>query len=181
MYCLETFLKMITDNVGRMVYNEDDLVDMIMHGRLVVNELRDIIVDGSVDIESAALLLNNVPTFIRYDTLAQESTEQFDHRCQNNWFMPEEYKQLDIAEYVLGLCKSDAELQRCGEELLLFQERDLFNLLRYLKYIVDLMMENRLIWGVGRGSSVASFVLYKLGVHKIDSLHYDLDPSEFLR
>ena len=63
----------------------------------------------------------------------------------------------------------------------MFQERDLFNLLRYLKYLVDTMTENRLIWGVGRGSSVASFVLYKLGVHRINSLHYELDPAEFLR
>jgi DNA polymerase III subunit alpha len=63
----------------------------------------------------------------------------------------------------------------------MFQERDLFNLLRYLKYLVDTMTKNRLIWGVGRGSSVASFVLYKLGVHRINSLHYELDPAEFLR
>ena len=76
---------------------------------------------------------------------------------------------------------NEQELQRCGHELLMFQERDLFNLLRYLKYLVDVMQENRLIWGVGRGSSVASFVLYKLGVHKIDSIFYDLDPREFLR
>jgi DNA polymerase III alpha subunit len=54
-------------------------------------------------------------------------------------------------------------------------------LLRYLKYLVDTMTQNRLIWGVGRGSSVASFVLYKLGVHRINSLHYELDPAEFLR
>jgi hypothetical protein len=39
--------------------------------------------------------------------------------------MPEEYKQLDIAEYVLGLCSTEAELQRCGHELLLYQEKDL--------------------------------------------------------
>ena len=43
------------------------------------------------------------------------------------------------------------------------------------------MQENNLIWGVGRGSSVASYVLYKLGVHRIDSIFYDLDPGEFLR
>jgi DNA polymerase III alpha subunit len=43
------------------------------------------------------------------------------------------------------------------------------------------MSEHKLIWGVGRGSSVASYVLYKLGVHRIDSLYYDLDPAEFLR
>jgi DNA polymerase III alpha subunit len=63
----------------------------------------------------------------------------------------------------------------------LYQERDLFDLLRYLKYLVDTMIANRIIWGVGRGSSVASFVLYKLGVHRIDSLHYNLDVGEFLR
>jgi DNA polymerase-3 subunit alpha len=95
--------------------------------------------------------------------------------------MPEEYKQLDIAAHVLGLCTNEAELQRCGEELLLYQERNLFNLLKYLKYLVDVMTKNKIIWGVGRGSSVASFVLFKLGVHRIDSLHYNLDVYEFLR
>jgi DNA polymerase III alpha subunit len=82
---------------------------------------------------------------------------------------------------VLELCSTDAELQRVGEELLLFQERNLFDLLRYLKYLVDVMRENRLIWGVGRGSSLASYVLYLLGVHRINSMFYDLDPQEFLR
>ena len=73
------------------------------------------------------------------------------------------------------------ELQRAGEELLLYQERNLFNLLRYLKYLVDVMKKNHLIWGVGRGSSLASYVLYLLGVHRINSMYYDLDPREFLR
>jgi DNA polymerase III alpha subunit len=95
--------------------------------------------------------------------------------------MPTEYQQLDIAAHILSLCASEAELQRCGQELLLYQERDLFDLLRYLKYLVDVMKSNDIIWGVGSGSSVASFVLYKLGVHRIDSLYYNLDVSEFLR
>jgi DNA polymerase III alpha subunit len=112
------------------------------------------------------------------DTL---NVEEWDHRNQEHWYMPEEYKQLDIAKLVLDLCKSDAELQRVGEELLLFQERNLFDLLRYLKYLVDVMRSNHLIWGVGRGSSVASYVLYLLGVHRVNSIFYDLDPREFLR
>ena len=95
--------------------------------------------------------------------------------------MPDEYRRMDIAEYILSLCDSDARLQRCGEELLLFQERNLFDLLRYLKYLVDTMIEHQVIWGVGRGSSVASYVLYKLGIHRVDSMYYDLDPQEFLR
>ena len=81
----------------------------------------------------------------------------------------------------MSLCDSDAQLQRCGQELLLFQERNLFDLLRYLKYLVDTLRANRMIWGVGRGSSVASYVLYLLGVHRIDSMFYDLDAREFLR
>jgi len=127
--------------------------------------------------------LANVPAFVRYDQLAADAVtrEEFDHRCQSRWFMPEEYQQLDIAEHIISLCQTEAELQRVGHELLLYQERGLFDLLRYLKYLVDLMTENRLIWGVGRGSSVASYVLYLLGVHRINSLYYDLDPEEFLR
>jgi DNA polymerase III alpha subunit len=57
----------------------------------------------------------------------------------------------------------------------------LFDVLKYLKYLVDVMTQNQLIWGVGRGSSVASFVLYKIGVHRVDSLYYDLDIKEFLK
>jgi DNA polymerase III alpha subunit len=110
-----------------------------------------------------------------------QTVEEFDMTLQKNWRMPVEYKDLDIAEYVLGLCKADHELQRVGQELLLYQERDLFNLLRYLKYLVDTLRKNNVVWGVGRGSSVASYVLFSIGVHKIDSLYYNLDIEEFLK
>jgi DNA polymerase III alpha subunit len=172
---------MRTDKFGQLIFNEHDVVHLYMQGHdmAVLNHL---LIDNTVDLETAAHILDNVPAFVRYDELAQQQTvEQWDHRCQANWYMPQDYKQLDIAEYVLGLCDSDVELQRCGQELMLFQERNLFDLLRYLKYLVDVMTENRLIWGVGRGSSVASFVLYKLKVHRINSLYYELDPAEFLR
>ena len=109
------------------------------------------------------------------------TVEEFDRGLQSNWHMPKEYKELDIAAYVLGLCQAEHELQRVGKELLLYQERDLFDLMRYLKYLVDTLRKNNVIWGVGRGSSVASYVLFLLGVHKIDSLYYNLDIEEFLK
>ena len=109
------------------------------------------------------------------------SVEGFDNTLQKNWHMPQEYKVLDIAKYVLDLCQTDAELQRVGQELLLYQERDLFDLLRYLKYLVDTLRKNNVVWGVGRGSSVASYVLFLIGVHRIDSLYYDLNIDEFLK
>jgi DNA polymerase III alpha subunit len=144
-------------------------------------DLNGLIVQPWIDLESAAVILDDIPKFIEYDKLAQETQEQFDHRCRNTWFMPDKYKELDIAELVISRCTTPEQLQRCGEELLLYQERGLFNLLRYLVYVVDIMRDNHVIWGVGRGSSVSSYVLYLLGVHRIDSMHYDLDVSEFLR
>lgn len=115
-----------------------------------------------------------------YVTLA-DSVEEFDEQCQHNWHMPDEYKELDIAAYVLGLCNTEHELQRVGAELLLFQERNAFNLLRYMKYLVDTLRKNNIVWGVGRGSSVASYVLFLIGVHKINSIYYNLDIKEFLK
>ena len=109
------------------------------------------------------------------------SVEEFDSKLQKNWHMPKEYRELDIAAYILSLCQQEHELQRVGQELLLYQERDLFDLLRYLKYLVDTLRKNNVVWGVGRGSSVASYVLFLIGVHKIDSLHYNLDIDEFLK
>jgi hypothetical protein len=172
---------MKTDRHGQMIFNETDLVDLIMRG-FDPSGFDGMIVDSSVDVETAALMLDNVPRLIAYNDLMETMpTAEFDHNCQSRWYMSDQYQTMDIAEHVLSLCDTDAELQRCGEELLLFQERDLFNLLRYLKYLVDVMTQNHLIWGVGRGSSTASFVLYKLGVHQINSMYYDLDPAEFLR
>ncbi len=109
------------------------------------------------------------------------SVDEFDRLLQSNWHMPAEYRELDIAAYLLGLCKEDHELQRVGEELLLYQERNLFDLLRYLKYPVDTLRKNNIVWGVGRGSSVASYVLFLLGVHKINSMYYELSVEEFLK
>jgi DNA polymerase III alpha subunit len=130
--------------------------------------------------KSRSELHADVPNLKGYVTLA-DSLEEFDLRFQRKWRMPDEYKELDIAAYILSLCREDYELQRVAQELLLYQERDLFNLLRYLKYLVDTLRKNNLVWGVGRGSSVASYVLFLLGVHKIDSLHYQLDITEFLK
>jgi len=170
---------MKTDQYGEIIYNESDLVSMIMRDA-TIESLNGMLVEPGVNLETASAYLEQVPELIEY-VFTDMTVEEFDTMKQNSWHMPEEYRHMDIAEYILSLCDSEAKLQRCGEELLLFQERNLFDLLRYLKYLVDTLQANRMIWGVGRGSSVASYVLYLLGVHRIDSMFYDLDPQEFLR
>lgn len=172
---------MKTDHLGQMIFSEDDCVNMLMRGHSM--PINGMLVDATVNLETAALILDHAPMFIQYNemTVQAVTVQDFDHENQSRWLMPDQYKNLDIAEYVLSLCDSEAALQRVGEELLLYQSRDLFDLLRYLKFLVDLMTQNNLIWGVGRGSSVASYVLYLLKVHRVDSLHYNLDIAEFLR
>jgi len=107
--------------------------------------------------------------------------EQFDHDCQKRWRMPEEYRQLDIAQWLITQCKSDQELDRVCQELVIYHRLDLLDMLRYLKYLVDTLHDHNIVWGVGRGSSVASHVLYLIGIHRINSMKYQLDINEFLK
>jgi hypothetical protein len=167
---------------GELIFSESDVCDLLMQGHNV-DSLKHVVVDQTVNLEELVMHIERPNSLLTWTFPYNQDTSvpEFHLTQQMNWHMPEEYKQLDIAAYILRLCTTEAELQRCGEELLLYQERDLFNLLKYLKYLVDIMIENKIIWGVGRGSSVASYVLYKLGVHRIDSMYYDLDPQEFLR
>ena len=167
---------------NELVFSENDVCDLLMQGR-DLDSLNHVVVDPSINLEELVMHVERPDSLLTWTFPYNQSTSvpEFHLTQQMNWHMPTEYKQLDIAVHILGMCESEAELQRCGEELLLYQERNLFDLLRYLKYLVDVMLENNIIWGVGRGSSVASFVLYKLGVHRIDSLHYNLDVTEFLR
>ncbi len=168
---------MIVDKFGQQIYSEEDLVDLYMANTEL--KLKNVLVDKPIPF-SDELILDNIPKFIVYHT-TNNSVEDFDKSNQVRWFMPDAYRVMDIAKFVLEQCKTDAELQRAGEELLLYQERDMFPLLKYLKYLVDTMRKNSIVWGVGRGSSVSSFVLYLLGVHRINSLYYQLDISEFLK
>ena len=70
---------------------------------------------------------------------------------------------------------------RCVAELNEFEQRGMLPMLKFLVYMVATLKDNNILWGVGRGSSVASYILYLLGVHKIDSVKYNLDYKEFLR
>lgn len=168
---------MRTDKFGQIIYDENDLLNAYM-SNLDFNP-KYVLVEKEI-LFSSALELKNTPLCIKYEEL-DKTIEEFDEILQDIWFIPDEYKNFDIAKYVLDLCRNEEEMQRTAHELLLFEERGMMMLLRYLKYLVDTMREKNIVWGVGRGSSVASYVLYLLGVHKIDSIYYGLDITEFLK
>jgi hypothetical protein len=173
---------MTKNKFGEIVLDESDLCDLMMQGRNIM-DLKHVIVDPAVDLQQLISHVEDPGSLLTwtFPESSDISVPEFDRIRQAQWFMPDEYRDMDIAQYILDLCETQEQLQRVGQELLLYQEHDLFDLLRYMKYLVDVMRTNNVIWGVGRGSSVSSYVLYLLGVHRIDSMYYDLDPSEFLR
>ena len=97
--------------------------------------------------------------------------------------IPLHYKELDVEKYIHEkLVERDPdEIGRVEMELAMYKERGLYPILQLLVYIIDTMRQNNLVWGVGRGSSVASYLLYILGVHKVNSHKYELDIKEFLK
>jgi DNA polymerase III alpha subunit len=176
---MEQSISIKVDELGRQYVSAADIVDLLYQNpALDFSNLA--CEDPEIFNQSVSQIKYSVKPLTKYEPF-EGDTQEFDNQNQTNWHMPDEYKSLDIAKWLLDQCKTDAELQRIGKELLLYQERDLFPLLRYLKYLVDVMRENNIVWGVGRGSSVASYVLYLLGIHKINSMYYDLDIEEFLK
>jgi len=168
---------MIIDNFGQHIFNEKDICNLYMTDPN--RQLKSLLVKEEINFDSE-LDLQKLPELLEYQT-SDQTIEEFDNIRSNEWFMPEEYKNFDIAKWILEQCKTDEELQRAGEELIMFQERDMFILLQYLKYLVDTMRKHNIVWGVGRGSSIASFVLYLIGVHRINSLYYQISINEFLK
>lgn len=173
---------MTRNKFGELVMHEQDLCDLVMQGRDIVH-MPGVTVDPSIDLAKLARDLQDPGCLLLWNFPEDPDVAvcEFDARRQSRWFMPEQYQNMDIAQHVLDLCDRPEQLQRVGQELLLYQERDMFDLLRYMKYLVDLLRQHDVIWGVGRGSSVSSYVLYLLGVHRVDSMYYDLDVHEFLR
>lgn len=99
-----------------------------------------------------------------------------------HWFIPKDYQDLDIEQWVISQTPPwDPEASRVAQELELFQKHNMMPVLKAIKYVVDTLRANNVVWGVGRGSSVASYVLYLIGVHKIDSIKYKLPIDEFFK
>lgn len=100
----------------------------------------------------------------------------------NNWFIPKEYQEMDIEAWIWSQTPPwDPEHSRVQQELELFKSNNMMPVLKAIKFIVDTLRANNVVWGVGRGSSVASYVLHLIGIHKINSVKYNLPIDEFFK
>lgn len=172
---------MNTDQFGRTLLTESTALELLYSGKLT--SLAAVYFDEITANQFNNSIDANKDPYTKTNTFKDLSIsiEDFDKENQSNWFMPNKYLDLDIENWLIDQCKTDLEKARVLEELELFVRFDMINLLRFLKYLVDFMRSNNIVWGLGRGSSVASYCLYLIGVHKVDSIKYNLDIKEFLK
>jgi len=183
---------MKTDKLGIPRFSNRDLVDMIYSGN--IDKCHIVLCDSSDDVDkfNTAMEEQGMSPLQKYIPLDVDE-KTFDGVCQSEWFMPDEYKEINPNKWLEAKCMEKLQINdpvalrdtqewiRVTDELTEYMSRGMYPLLQYMIYLVDFMRENNIVWGVGRGSSVASYVLYLIGVHRIDSIQFGLDWKEFLR
>ena len=171
---------MRTDSLGLPIFDHQDAVDLIYQNRLAVLQDLQFEPHKEIEIYNESVKLTGVgETLHTYQPMLVD-VKEFDQLLQSEWFMPNDTKNFDIESHIISITPVGCE-QRVKEELAAFKQHGYLNLLNFLHYLVQTMRSSNMLWGVGRGSSVASYVLYLLGVHRIDSIQYGLDWREFLR
>ena len=152
--------------------NEGDLVELLYQGKsgaLTVDK------DMLTNYNAGCQALGQPPVFIVKDI--PDTVED----AVKEWNIPEAIAKLDLDVYFAEKVSTVEEAVRVAEELALYRERNMEPMLRFMIHMVNVMREHNIVWGVGRGSSVSSFLLYLAGLHSVNSVKYNLDIKEFIR
>jgi len=167
------------DQYQRRVISERDICDVLYCNPEI--DISEFELEDPTQHNSAVTVNYSELSLIKQLEEISEDPETWHHQNQNTWLMPSEYKTFNLHAFLMSQCSTNEQIQRMNQEFLEFEKRGLLDLLRYIKYLVDTMTKHNVIWGIGRGSSVASYVLYLIGIHSVDSIKHDLDFYEFMR
>lgn len=174
-----------TDPQYNLFLNENDMLELFYSGgydKLNENSQKIIIDKKLIDQYKKSADFFNFPNKLIFnETPAITIDRELHQKKQKEWLIDIKQDKEEMIRFLFEKCQTDIERARVIEELKLFDEKNCFEILYVLKYLVNHFRENNIVWGVGRGSSVASYCLYLLGVHKIDSIKFDIDIREFLR
>lgn len=106
-----------------------------------------------------------------------------------SWQIPESYLKIDLRTYFidafikrnLSYTETQVELaaERIEAELKEVDRRGMTQFMQTIIYILDVLREKDVVWGVGRGSSCACYLLFILGLHSVDCLLLDIPLDEF--
>lgn len=123
------------------------------------------------------------PEISAFNDLSDETILEFTEEVLNlkyDWQIPKEYLQLDLIDFFSKFITVENE-QRIITELSIIIDRKLENHIRTIIYLVDYLTENNILWGLGRGSSCACYLLFLIGLHSVDCLKYNISYEEFFK
>lgn len=109
------------------------------------------------------------------------------------WQLPPEFLKLDLEGHVLKLWafgstalhgtytpeQLEVAAQRVCDELDEIKRRGMTEFFKTVIYVLHVFRANGVVWGVGRGSSCASYILFLLGLHSVDCVRYQVPMEEF--
>lgn len=174
-YYLDNFGR--ADEHGQVSFTVDELCKLMLNN-ISVDTL---IVERHSEVEYVNNWLlgdNQHQQFTIYEPITEDPLE-YHQKKQQTWLTPQPWASMDIKEWVLEQCDTEEQIIRVLDEMELFEKHNMLPLLRHLKYLVDHFRENKILWGIGRGSSCSSYCLFLMGVHRVDSLKYNLNYCEF--
>ena len=163
---------------GDVIFSEEDAIDLLYTDPDF--DLSKLYFDD-IDKYSQSLKELGIDLPVINTAPKRPDRETFDQHNCGKWHMPEKYYQINVLQWLLDKCQNDEEKMRVQTEYALFEQKKFVRVLQFLIYFIDTLRANNIVWGVGRGSSVASFCLFLIGVHKINRMLYNLDYREFLR
>lgn len=171
---------MKTNAYGQAILSSANLKELLLQGKNISH--LNVIQDEEIELfqKYQEELLTDTITFLD-DPDETLTFDEFHQKCADEWVIPIIYQHLDVKSWLLDKCKTQQEIDRVEEEYVLYEERNLIMLLRLFVFLIDYMRKNKFIWGVGRGSSVSSYILYLIGVHRVDSLKYQFDIKDYLK
>ncbi len=163
------------DENGKVVYEVDGLIDILLNGGRIPSDI-------NFETNDETRLYNKYSKLFGSEKQLRNVSRQTTHeQNQDNWFMPKKYIELDLDDYFSKLITTPKEVDRVAMELKRWEEKKFTNVLKFCIYFMDYVKENDIIIGVGRGSSCSSYLLFLIGLHRVDSIKYDLDITEFLK
>jgi DNA polymerase III alpha subunit len=164
---------------GRVIVDYETVQEMLLSGA----SLEEVLVEPDRRIEAFNDLLirrDKQRYLLKTPDPVGHSPEVEHARRAETWALGSDLE-INLRSFLLELCDTQEQRLRVQEEMDLFEERGLEPLLKAMICMVDHLRQNRVVWGVGRGSSVASYVLFLIGVHKIDPMKYNLSIRDFLK
>lgn len=161
---------------GTVICNEEALIELLFQNESISDLFCDDILTQEEWNHSLKICdkTDPGPTFTNSRQYDQMVWDQY-------WFTPEPYKSLDVKSWCLAKCQSKIEIERTNAELIEITNRNMLPVMRHLIYCVDVWRSKNIVWGVGRGSSVSSYVLYLIGINRINPIKYNLDFKEWLK